>query len=217
MSKLLIFILCCLFTVAINAQKYSEHYYQRKAMFENTPDTEGEIIFLGNSITEGGDWKAMFPNKNVVNRGISGDVTDGILNRLSEVTSSRPKKIFLLVGTNDLARGKSADEVVENVTVLLRKIQEASADTQIFVQSILPVNPQVGDKFSGHKSNQQLILLVNKRLETLSEEMGVSYIDLHRAFRNAKGVLKPKYTYDGLHLAPKGYKRWKKVIKPLVN
>ncbi|SHJ07241.1 Lysophospholipase L1 [Arenibacter nanhaiticus] len=217
MNKFLVFVLCCFFTVAMYAQKYSEHYYQRKAMFENSPDTEGEIIFLGNSITEAGDWSALFPNKNVVNRGISGDVTDGILNRLSEVTSSKPKKIFLLVGTNDLARGKSADDVVENIAVLLREIQEASSDTEIFVQGILPVNPQVGDKFSGHKSNQQLISLVNKRLETLSEEMGVSYIDLHRAFRNSKGELKAKYTYDGLHLSPKGYKRWKRVIKPLVN
>ena len=87
-----------IFAISSYSQQYSEHYNERKALFETTVDTENEIIFLGNSITEGGDWKVLFPNQNVINRGISGDTTDGILFRLDEITSSKPKKIFILIG-----------------------------------------------------------------------------------------------------------------------
>ncbi|WP_139827132.1 GDSL-type esterase/lipase family protein [Arenibacter troitsensis] len=200
-----------------NCQKYSDHYYQRKKQFEATPDTEDEIIFLGNSITEGGDWGAMFPNKNVLNRGISGDVTAGILNRLSEVTSSQPTKIFILIGTNDLARGKTKSYVINHLTSILLEIKKESETTEIILQSILPVNPAVGDKFSGHKKNQELIVSVNWELKALSKKMNIAFIDLHRKFRNPKGVLKPIYTDDGLHLNMKGYQKWKKILTPYVG
>jgi len=199
------------------SQQYSEHYYKRKAIFEQTPDTENEIIFLGNSITEGGDWKRLFPNKNVINRGISGDVTDGILFRLNEVTASQPKTIFLMIGTNDLARGRSIDYVIEGTEQIIEQIKKDAPNTTIYLQTILPVNPNVGKKFSGHKSNQQIILQTNSRLQQLSLKYAIAFIDLHRAFRNKKGELKSKYTYDGLHLSNKGYHRWKSVLNKYIR
>lgn len=192
---------------------FSEHYYQRKALFESQLDTQNEIIFLGNSITEGGNWKNLFPGKNAVNRGISGDVTDGILARLEEVVSSQPSKIFLLVGTNDLARGKDINYVLDHTIRIIEVIKRKSPDTEIFLQSILPVNPNVGEKFSGHKSNHQKIMETNARLEELTEKLNVEFIDLHKAMSNKNKYLKSKYTHDGLHLSEKGYLKWKKILK----
>lgn len=217
MKPLYFFIGFILMALSAEAQSFSDHYYKRKAQFEAEPDTQGEIIFLGNSITEGGDWRALFPNKNVVNRGISGDVTVGILNRLSEVTSSQPKKIFLLIGTNDLARGKTESYVVDHVASILQEIKSESGNTELFLQSILPVNPTVGDKFMGHKKNQELIVSVNSVLKDLSKRMNVKFIDLHKKFRNSKGELKARYTHDGLHLNENGYQKWKKVLKPYLK
>lgn len=209
-----IFLLISLVFVNIGTaqKKYSEHYYKLKAQYENTPDTENEIIFLGNSITEGTNWKALFPEVNAVNRGISGDVTDGILNRLAEVTSSQPKKIFLLIGTNDLARGKTIDEVVENTAKILEEIIKDSPDTKIYLQSILPVNPLVGEKFSGHKSKQKEIILVNKKLRKIAKKLDIKYLNLHKSFSNKQRYLKPEYTYDGLHLSKEGYNHWAKLL-----
>ncbi|GGW26584.1 GDSL-type esterase/lipase family protein [Arenibacter certesii] len=217
MKRFYFFIGFILMVFSTEAQTFSDHYYKRKAQFEAAPDTEDEIIFLGNSITEGGDWNALFPNKNVVNRGISGDVTAGILNRLSEVTSSQPKKIFLLIGTNDLARGKTESYVVDHVASIVQEIKRESKNTAIFLQSILPVNPTVGDKFLGHKENQELIVSVNSVLKDLSKRMNVKFIDLHKKFRNAKGELKARYTHDGLHLNKYGYQKWKKVLRPYLK
>jgi len=199
------------------AQEYSEHYYKRKALFESIADTENEIIFLGNSITESGDWKALFPDENVINRGISGDVTDGILLRLNEVTSSKPKKIFLMIGTNDLARGKTIDYVINGAEKIIKQIQKNSKNTSVYLQSILPVNPSVGNRFSGHKANQDVIVMANIRLKVISQKYGVKFINLHKGLRNSKGVLKAKYTYDGLHLSKQGYFKWKKLIKKHVK
>lgn len=217
MKRLYFFLGLMLIGISAEAQTFSDHYYQRKAMFEASPDTVDEIIFLGNSITEGGDWQALFPNHNVINRGISGDVTAGILNRISEVTSSRPQKVFLLIGTNDLARGKTESYVVDNVASILQEIKQESADTELYLQSILPVNPAVGDKFAGHKKNQDLIVSVNRVLKELSKRMNITFIDIHKKFKNAKGELKPRFTDDGLHLNKNGYRRWKKVLKPYMD
>lgn len=217
MKKILIIILFQGFTVGSLAQNFSEHYYELKALFESTEDTQNEVIFLGNSITEGGEWKALFPHKNVVNRGISGDVTDGILFRLDEVTSSKPLKVFLLIGTNDLARGKDILYVVNGIHQIIERILQESNNTNIYLQSILPVNPNVGDKFSGHKANQNKIAETNEQLEILAETLNVKFINLHRALRNRQGQLKAKFTYDGLHLNEKGYLKWKRIINKYVN
>ncbi len=206
-----------IFAISSYSQQYSEHYNERKALFETTVDTENEIIFLGNSITEGGDWKVLFPNQNVINRGISGDTTDGILFRLDEITSSKPKKIFILIGTNDLARGKSIDYVLNNSKILLEKIKADSKETKIYLQSVLPYNPNVGDKFSSHKSKQQDVLVLNKKLKKLARKQEAKFLNIHKNFRNKKGELKADLTYDGLHLNKNGYIFWAKIIKKHVN
>ena len=194
-------------------RKYSDHYYNKKSIFESQPDTKNEIIFLGNSITEGGNWKELFPDINVVNRGISGDVTDGILNRLDEVTSSQPKKIFLMIGTNDLARGRSVQYVSDYCRKIIEKILRKSPNTELYIQSVLPINPNIGERFTGHKSKKNEILAVNKKLKAMSIELKIKYIDLHGPFSNSKGFLKSKYTHDGLHISEAGYGKWKSLIQ----
>ncbi len=216
MNKKLI-LLFLLVANCVSAQKFSEHYYKRKALFEATKDTPNEIIFLGNSITEGGQWSLLFPYNNVINRGISGDITDGILFRLDEITASKPLKIFLMIGTNDMARGKSIEYVIKGTRQIITKIQQQSKNTKIYLQSILPVNPSVGNKFPGHKGNHQKIIDANIQLQQLAKTLHIPYINVHKAMRNRQKYLKSKFTYDGLHLSNKGYQKWKRVLKNHVN
>ncbi len=97
---------------------FSTYYHQRVSFFREMPVTKGEIIFLGNSITDGAEWAQLFNDLRMKNQGISGDVTAGILHRLDVVTDRKPAKIFLLIGTNDLARGISADTLLHNIYLL---------------------------------------------------------------------------------------------------
>lgn len=199
------------------AQTYSEYYYERKEAFENSPNTKKEIIFLGNSITEGCDWKSLFPDENVINRGISGDVTMGILNRLDEVTSSKPAKIFLLIGTNDLARDQGVEHVVKYYRLIIEKILNDSKRTKVYVQSILPYNPNVGDQFQGHKSKQKEVIIANETLREMAKEYKLTYIDIYSSFSNEKGELIAIYTDDGLHLNQLGNEHWKESLSNYVN
>ena len=79
-------------------------YHKRIDEFKNNPIGSGKIVFLGNSITEaGGDWNKRFVSANkIVNRGISGDITEGVLSRLDEIIHYKPIAVFILIGINDI-------------------------------------------------------------------------------------------------------------------
>src|SRR4030095_7767016 len=78
-----------------------EYYPLRVATFEKEPVVPGPITFLGNSIKQIGDWKKLLNDSTVINRGIAGDITFGVLKRLDDVARRQPSKLFLLIGIND--------------------------------------------------------------------------------------------------------------------
>ncbi len=189
------------------------YYYHRKEHFESLPNTPGEIIFLGNSITDGAEWFELFGgNPNIKNRGIGGDDTDGVLERLKEVTESKPKKVFVMIGTNDLAYGKSVDHVVSNHQKIIQQIREDSPGTKIYMQSVLPVE----DAIHFTRPNASM-LEINKQLKAYCEKQGVMYIDLVPLFSDENGKLNKEYSIDGLHLNAHGYLKWAEAIRQYVE
>ena len=145
MKNILVSLLLLLSCIT-NAQtsKYSTFYDQRKSIFEVLPQTKNEIVFLGNSITNFCEWTELFQNSNVKNRGISGDVTQGVLDRLDQITRVKPAKVFLLIGINDLSQNIPKDSVFNNICKIAANIHTASPKTKVYIQSILPVNIQFG-------------------------------------------------------------------------
>lgn len=188
------------------------YYYHRKEHFEMLPDTEDEIIFLGNSITDNAEWVELFQNPHIKNRGIGGDDTDGILERLDEVVSSKPAKIFLMIGTNDLAYLKSIEHIEENYKLIIQRIKEASPETEIFIQSILPTD----DAIHIYRKNPDISIL-NDFLKKLAKENDLVYIDLYNIFITPNNKLNPEYSFDGLHLNGKGYEIWKNNTKKYLD
>jgi len=191
--------------------KHSTYYYQKKSMFEILPNDEGEIIFLGNSITDGCEWSELFNDLRIKNRGISGDVTGGILDRLTEVVQSKPAKIFIMIGINDLARGRSVQDITTDYNKIVEEILKASEHTELYIQSVLPVNPDF-DKFQNHTNKNEEVLKINQNLKDLAKNYNVNYIDLHKLFLSEDNKLDQKYTNDGLHLTAEGYALWKSAI-----
>lgn len=195
---------------------FSTYYYQRKSLFKVLPNASDEIIFLGDSITDGNNWSEIFDNPLVKNRGISGDVTQGVLCRLGEVLESTPAKIFIMIGINDLGADQSVDYVLKNYEKILATIRQKSPDTKIFVQSLLPVNPDFG-MFAGHMKAKDEIPVVNEGLQKLAEQYDATYIDLYTAFATDAGKLNPKLTNDGLHLKGAGYVKWVQLVNQYVT
>jgi lysophospholipase L1-like esterase len=195
---------------------FSAYYYHKKDLFEKLPNDENEIIFLGNSITDGAEWSELFDDLRIKNRGISGDITDGILYRLEEVTESRPAKIFLMIGVNDLARGTSQQQMLLNYEKIIKRIKDESPKTELYIESILPVNNSY-TKFKNHVNKNSEIIRVNNDLKALAMTYSATYIDLHSSFKDINGKLDAKYTEDGLHINGAGYLLWKSKIEKYIN
>ncbi|MFY0624651.1 MAG: GH92 family glycosyl hydrolase [Reichenbachiella sp.] len=189
------------------------YYFHKKEHFESLPDTENEIIFLGNSITDGAEWFELFGgNPNIKNRGIGGDDTDGVLARLDEVTSSNPKQVFIMIGTNDLAYGKSVEYIVENYKKIINQIQTASPNTEIIIQAVLPVE----DALHYTRPNAS-IMEINKQLEEVCKSESLKYIDIHTPFNDENGKLNKEFSIDGLHLNGAGYLKWKEILMNYID
>ncbi|MDE6449851.1 MAG: glycoside hydrolase family 3 C-terminal domain-containing protein [Muribaculaceae bacterium] len=192
-------------------------YYQRATLFENLPVDSDDIVFLGNSITNFCEWHELLDNPNVKNRGISGDTYRGILQRLDPVTSGQPAKIFLMIGINNLGAGQPADSVVDGITHIVRKIKEDTPGTQLFLQSILPVNDEFM-QYGGHTNRWHEIESINTRLEEVARAEGIPFVDVYSVLVDPlTGKLDPRYTNDGLHLLASGYLRWAEVLKPYLQ
>lgn len=219
MKKFVCMMLCLWVGIGAFAQKegkYSTYYYQRASLFEVLPVDSDDILFVGNSITDGGEWCELFQNPNVKNRGISGDTTQGVYDRLDALLKGTPAQIFLLIGINNVPRGESADSIAAGIRRIVQRIRQESPATEVLVQSVLPVTPQYG-KFDGHTSRWQLVPEINRRVRRLAQEEKVTYIDLFSHFADAEGKMKPEYTNDGLHLKGNGYLLWKEVVQPFLK
>jgi len=190
--------------------KNFEHWNIEKSMYEIMPNDSSEIVFVGNSLIYRCNWAELFSNPRIKNRGIEGDNTEGILARLSEITESKPEKIFINTGTNDLALKMPVSEIYINYEKIIDQILETTPATKIYIQNVLPINNSPG------RSND-LIIELNKKLEELAFNKSLKYINLHDRFIDEEGNLKQELTIDGLHLNPKGYLLWKQLIENTVN
>lgn len=181
-------------------------YEGRVSKFDAYPIATGDVVFLGDSITEGGLWHEMFPGIPVKNRGISGDTTEGVVARLDQITRGKPGKVFLLIGTNDLFHNEPIDTVVENISTIVNTIQDNSPETEIFVQSILP-------RADDYKDRVEALNAGVKEAVTGKAQ----WIDLYPLFLDPEdGSIRNDLSLDELHLVGKGYLLWQDRIQPLV-
>ena len=181
---------------------YTDHYYKRFLQFMDEPAIGNkDIVMLGNSLTEnGGDWAARLGNKNVRNRGIIGDEVMGVYDRLHQILPGHPAKLFLLIGVNDVSHDLTTDTIVGMIRVTVERIRKESPDTKLYLQSLLPINESFG-RYKRLAGKTNMIPEINKQLEELAKEKGLTYINLFPLFtEKGSNVLRAELTTDGLHL-----------------
>jgi len=180
----------------------------------------GGIVFVGDSITDFFRLNEFFHGIYVINRGIGGDTTDGVLKRLNEsVFALLPSKVFLLIGTNDIGENKSDEHIIRNIREIIDRIREKCPETQIYLQSIYPVS-RVNDKkinkyIVGRRTNER-IRRINGELKKIAREKDIVYIDVFSHLTDENGNLKLEYTVEGLHLTIEGYRVCADVLRPYV-
>ncbi len=191
------------------------NYALKLSQFHTYPDSDKDIIFLGNSITDYTEWNELLQQNHVRNRGISGDITFGILERLEEITQGKPAKVFILIGINDISRNIPDDVIVANFKKMITRIKKESPKTKIYFNTILPVNNTFPAR--NHFNKDEHIEHINQELKKLGITEKITIIDIHPQFLDSANRLDKEYTYDGLHLNARGYQRWASILKPYVT
>lgn len=179
----------------------------RESLFNIMPDTESDIIFLGDSITQRCEWSELLPDYNVKNRGIDSDTTTGVLKRIDEIINMNPQKIFLLIGINDIGKGKTTDEISTNYNEILSEIKTKIPDTEVYAQSVLPINEE------GTVVKNDQIVDLNSSISAMAEEYGYTYVDLYSLMIDSDNEMKSVYTGDGTHLTGDAYLVWEEAIE----
>lgn len=185
------------------------HYAQRSDFFHRYPVNKGDIVFVGDSITDGGAWEELLPGVPLKNRGINADTTIGVLNRINDILCCNPRAVFLLIGTNDLPwyEYRSNDAILRTYAQILDKCRQLSPDTKVFVQSILPRKRAYAKRIQG----------LNAQIQQLSTLFDCTFIDLFPSFADANGELQAEITNDHLHLMAPGYSRWVEILNPYIK
>lgn len=212
--------MCCIVVVctqtALQAQWDSTYrpdiYKARVELFTSLPAGKKDMVFYGNSITFWGDWPELLGSRNVKNRGIPGDTGFGLLELLSKTMNGKPKRVFIMIGINDLARGIPQDVIINNYKRMAACIRAGSPETKIYFQSLLPVNESFG-KLKNHYRRADEIPIINDFLRKWTQEEGIGYVDLFNAMADENGRLKASYTWDGVHLSLEGYRTWVSVLR----
>lgn len=183
---------------------------------------KNQTVLLGDSITDFFNWYELFydfsksSGQAVYNRGISGDTTDRLLERLQEnVLNIEPKNIVLLIGTNDIGRGLPLSMSIENVSKIIENTKKACPDVNFVLQAVYPINRGMRDKFE--KRSNDKIELMNKEFIKLSEKYDCVWLDITDKLKDETGNLKKEYTFDGLHLNVSAYKVIAENVIPLLK
>ncbi|MBP3635491.1 MAG: hypothetical protein J6J17_03425 [Bacilli bacterium] len=166
-----------------------------------------KFVFLGDSITEWYPIEDMYGKDiPIINSGVAGYETKDILDRMYEmVYKYNPTKVFILIGTNDLKyKENDEDIVINNIKRIIGEIQVNVPDTEIYFQSIYPVNKNLEGNATEDRNNEE-INRVNKEIKEFCKINNVIYIDMYKILSDSKGDLVEKYTKDGLHLSTLGY------------
>ncbi len=211
----------------VEGKKYADIYFKRYAEFmKESPVVKEDIVFLGNSLTQGGKWSEFFPeveaklNKkggSIRNRGIIGDDAPGIYDRLNQILPGKPSKIFLLVGVNDISHHISNDSIKFLVNRVIRCIKRDSPKSKLYLQSLLPYNAEKCI-YKNMKGKTEVVREMNVILEALAKEYKIKFIDLYSHFTEPDSFeLKSELTRDGLHINDKGYAIWCKQIEKYVK
>ncbi|MBQ2484378.1 MAG: hypothetical protein II519_03570, partial [Muribaculaceae bacterium] len=152
----------------------------------------------------------------VKNRGIVGDIVQGIYERMEPILVGQPKKIFILTGVNDVSHGVDGDSIGRAMEKLIVLIKTRSPQTKIYLQSMLPFNNEVR-LWKLLKDREQVVIDGNRALERVALKHDVVWIDLFPLFVDENGRLRADLTNDGLHLMGPGYIIWADAIRRYIN
>ena len=182
------------------------HHAQRMALFDREGAIDSTTIVMRIGTTQ-----------RIVNRGIIGDNTVSMTERLYQITPYNPRAIFLMAGINDMVGNTTAEQVAQRVIKLIETIRTQAPQTQLFVQSILPIDETDG-RWKTLAGRTDDIPFANMLIKAYCETHDLVFVDIfHRMTRGRSNQLRRELSGDGLHLTEQGYRVWAFELKKYVD
>ena len=214
-------LLCAVFVPALNHKKPNifNEYYQHKCdsyAVQNANLSKGQIVFLGDSITDLYPLDDYYTDLTLAtyNRGIGGDTTKGVLNRLKvSAYDLVPSKIVLMIGINDVNGGKDNEYILSNYDKILSQIKANLPGTQVYCMSVLSMGHFEDIDIS---STITQIKQLNAGIHTLADKYSYNFVDLFSHTVDDMEYLMADFTEDMLHLNKNGFEVWTSILKPLL-
>lgn len=186
----------------------AEYYTHRVSVYRSLPVRSNGVVLLGDSLTDYAEWNDLFPGFTfpILNRGIAGDMIEGMELRLDEVAAQQPNKIFILAGCNNLVKYPEVDEatVLQKYLAFVKKVHETCPKASVYVQSILPLN-SLDPAF---KTANPAAEKINMALKEAAKIGNYIFIDITTPLKDDNGELRLECTTDGCHLNATGYFTW---------
>ncbi|MCR9263182.1 MAG: SGNH/GDSL hydrolase family protein [Flavobacteriaceae bacterium] len=218
--QLLVLLSFISFSEALEAQDWPnlQKFQEANAEVMKNKNTDGRIVFMGNSITEG--WEdanpSFFIDNPYINRGISGQTTPQMLLRFQQdVIDLHPKAVVILAGTNDIA-GNTGPMTLEQIRDnILSMVQLAKANgIHPIVCSVLPAYDYPWQP--GLQPNVKIPKL-NQLLKEMTDKQGVMYLDYFSAMADDRNGLPEAYTTDEVHVTKEGYVVMEKLVSEAIS
>jgi lysophospholipase L1-like esterase len=187
---------------------------EAKAIAKSQPNRL--TVLLGDSLSLWFPAEMLPPNRNWLNQGISGESTAGLLKRLNLLDEVQPQTILIMVGVNDLIKGTTDEQVLENHRNIIQRLKQKHPNSEIVMQSLLPHG---GDRLTVENRDQVLqvsnerIYQLNQKLKALAGQSEVQFLNLHSLFVDEDGLLLEVLSTDGLHLNAEGYRIWRSALQ----
>lgn len=172
-------------------------------------------VLLGDSLSLWFPGELMPGRRVWINQSISGERTQGLLNRLNLLEGNEVEAVFLMIGINDLIWDEPDEKIIANYKEIVLRLKADHPKTQIVVQSILPHSGENStwesrDKLLSLPSDR--IVAMNNALKEIAADNDAYYLDLYPIFVTGDGTLRSDLTTDGLHLNRQGYLVWRSAI-----
>ena len=177
------------------------------------------IVFFGDSITEGYNLQKFYEEMPVINSGTSGLTTNDLLEIMKEdVYVFNPTKVVLLIGINDMNKTDDDLSIVENIKTITSSINEKRPKAKIYIESIYPVDRDRYSILVDNNVDNDRIRKVNKMIEELCKEKGYVFINMFDELNDPNlDKLIYEYSKDGLHLNDEGYVIVTKKLKSVLD
>ena len=194
-----------------NQQQLVKEYYDNKLNLyqqenDKYSDYEVDVVFLGDSLTDGYNLKLYYPDYVVSNRGIGGETTHGLEERLKvSAYDLKPKVVVMLIGGNNL------NTMFENYEDILIGLKDNLPNTKVILLSLTAMGKD-------WKHKNEIACLNNVKIKLLAEKYDYTFVDLFTPLFDINiGEVYSDYTTDGAHFTSKGYEVVTSLVKPVID